>query len=137
MSRLKLRTFSVAVLLVSASLGMALNFSESVLTGADRTFDDSNDISNLRSGFANQSSEFQSQRSQAQETSIRTDFFFLREVWNIMSTVVSGLTDIQALFAQAVGITGLAVPGAVRSLFGVVVIGVVFAVVAAARGWDV
>jgi hypothetical protein len=137
MTRLKLRTFSIAVLLVSATLGMSLNFSESVLTGADREFNESSDIKQLRSGFADQSSEFESTRPSAQETSIQTDFFFLREVWNIMSTVVGGLTDIQTLFAQAVGISGLAVPEAVSSLFGVAVIGVVFAVVAAARGWDV
>jgi len=137
MTRLKLRTFSIAVLLVSATLGMSLNFSSSVLSGADRSFDESSSINSLREGFANESSRFESQKPKAQETSIQTDFFFLREVWNIMSTVVSGLTDIQALFAQAVGITGLAVPGAVRSLFGIVVIGVIFAVLAAARGWDV
>jgi hypothetical protein len=116
---------------------MALNFSESVLTGADREFNESSDINQLRSGFANQSAEFEQQRPNAQDTSIQTDFFFLREVWNIMSTVVSGLTDIQALISQAVGLSGLAVPSSVRSLFGIVVIGVIFAVIAAARGWDV
>jgi len=137
MTRLKLRTFSIAILLVGATLGMSLNFSESVLSGSDRSFEESSSINQLRSGFAEQSSEFEQQRPKAQETSIQTDFFFLREVWNIMSTVVSGLTDVQTLFAQAIGISGLAIPGAVRSLFGIIVIGVVFAVIAAARGWDV
>jgi len=137
MTRLKLRTFSVAVLLVSATLGMALNFSEDVVQSSDRTFDEKDSITQLRSGFANHSNRGEQQQTQGGDTSIQTDFFFLREIWNIMETVVDGLGNIQTLVGQATKITGLAVPGAVRSLFGIVVIGVVFAVVAAARGWDV
>jgi len=137
MTRLKLRTFSIAVLLVSATLGMSLNFSESVVQSGDQSFDEKDSITQLRSGFANQSNEFQQQQTSAQDTSIQTDFFFLKEVWGIMETVVGGLSNIQTLISQAVGISGLAVPGSVRALFGIIVLGVVFAVVSAARGWDV
>jgi hypothetical protein len=138
MARLKLRTFSIAVLLVSATLGLSLNFSESILAGSGQTFDEKSSVNQLREGFANQSTGFEDRGlSQTQDVNIQTDFFFLREIWNVIQTVVGGLGDIIGLFQAAVGLTGLAVPDAIYNLFGIVVIGVVFAVVAAARGWDV
>jgi len=138
MARLKLRTFSIAVLLVSATLGLSLNFSESILAGSGQTFDEKSSINELRQGFANESTSFEERGlSQTQDVNIQTDFFFLREIWNVIQTVVGGLGDIIGLFQAAVGLTGLAVPDAIYNLFGIVVIGVVFAVVAAARGWDV
>jgi len=138
MARLKLRTFSIAVLLVSATLGLSLNFSESILAGSGQTFDEKSSINELRDGFANESTSFEERGlSQTQDVNIQTDFFFLREIWNVIQTVVGGLGDIIGLFQAAVGLTGLAVPDAIYNLFGIVVIGVVFAVVAAARGWDV
>jgi hypothetical protein len=138
MARLKLRTFSIAVLLVSATLGLSLNFSESILAGSGQTFDEKSSINELRQGFANESTSFEERGlSQTQDVNIQTDFFFLREIWNVIQTVVGGLGDIIGLFQAAVGLTGLAVPDAIYNLFGIVVIGVVFAVVSAARGWDV
>lgn len=138
MARLKLRTFSIAVLLVSATLGLSLNFSESILAGSGQTFDEKSSISELREGFANESTTFEERGlSQTQDVNIQTDFFFLREIWNVIQTVVGGLGDIIGLFQAAISLTGLAVPDAIYNLFGIVVIGVVFAVVAAARGWDV
>jgi len=138
MARLKLRTFSIAVLLVSATLGLSLNFSESILAGSGQTFDEKSSVNELREGFANESTTFEDRGlSQTQDVNIQTDFFFLREIWNVIQTVVGGLGDIIGLFQAAVGLTGLAVPDAIYNLFGIVVIGVVFAVVAAARGWDV
>jgi len=138
MARLKLRTFSIAVLLVSATLGLSLNFSESILAGSGQTFDEKSSVNELREGFANESTTFEDRGlSQTQDVNIQTDFFFLREIWNVIQTVVGGLGDIIGLFQAAVGLTGLAVPDAIYNLFGIIVIGVVFAVVAAARGWDV
>lgn len=138
MARLKLRTFSIAVLLVSATLGLSLNFSESILAGSGQSFDEKSSVNQLREGFANESTSFEDRGlSQTQDVNIQTDFFFLREIWNVIQTVVGGLRDITGLFQAAVGLTGLAVPDAIYNLFGIVVIGVVFAVVAAARGWDV
>jgi len=138
MARLKLRTFSIAVLLVSATLGLSLNFSESILAGSGQSFDEKSSVNQLREGFANESTSFEDRGlSQTQDVNIQTDFFFLREIWNVIQTVVGGLGDIIGLFQAAVGLTGLAVPDAIYNLFGIVVIGVVFAVVAAARGWDV
>jgi len=138
MARLKLRTFSIAVLLVSATLGLSLNFSESILAGSGQTFDEKSSVNQLREGFANESTSFEDRGlSQTQDVNIQTDFFFLREIWNVIQTVVGGLGDIIGLFQGALTLTGLAVPDAIYNLFGIVVIGVVFAVVAAARGWDV
>lgn len=138
MSRLRLRTFSIAVLLVSASLGLSLNFSESIVAGSDQTFDEKDEINQLREGFANKSTSYRERGlSQTQDVAIETDFFFLPEIWNVIQTVVGGLGDIVGLFNAGLSLTGLAIPDAIYSLIGIVVIGVVFAVLAAARGWDV
>lgn len=137
MGRTKLRTFSIAVLLVSSSLGLALNFSEDIVASSGQSFDEESQINQLRSGFANESSTIEQQKQQAQDVGIQTDFFFLREIWNVMQTVVGGLGDVASLVTSGLGLTGLAIPEAVYNLFGIVTIGVIFAVVAAARGWDV
>lgn len=137
MGRTKLRTFSIAVLLVSSSLGLALNFSEDIVASSGQSFDEESQINQLRSGFANESSRIEQQKQQAQDVGIQTDFFFLREIWNVMQTVVGGLGDVASLVTSGLGLTGLAIPEAVYNLFGIVTIGVIFAVVAAARGWDV
>jgi len=137
MSRLKLRTFGIAIVLVSSTLGMSLTFSEGVLSGTDQEFKDSDKINQLRSDFGDESQQIQDKRSQAGDVSIQTDFFFLKEIWNIIETVVGGLGSVINLVGNAEAITGLNIPGSVLSLVGVVVTGVIFAVVAAARGWDV
>jgi hypothetical protein len=137
MTRLKLRTFGIALILVSSTLGMSLTFSEGVLSGTDQEFNESDEINQLRSNFGNESQQIQDKRSQAGDVSIQTDFFFLKEIWNIIETVVGGLGSVINLVGNAESITGLNIPGSVLSLVGVVVTGVIFAVVAAARGWDV
>lgn len=137
MGRTKLRTFSIALVLVSASLGLALNFSEDIVASGGQTFEEESGINQLRAGFANESGTIEEQKRQTQDVGIQTDFFFLREIWNVMQTVVGGLGDVAGLVNAGLGLTGLAIPEAVYNLFGVVTIGVIFAVVAAARGWDV
>ena len=137
MGRLKLRTFSIAIVLVSATLGFSLNFSEDLLASTDQSFSEESELNQLRAGFANESNTIQEQQEETQDVGIQTDFFFLREIWNVMSTVVGGLGDVSRLVQASAGLTGLAIPDALLNLFGIVVIGVVFAVVAAARGWDV
>ena len=137
MGRTKLRTFSIALVLVSATLGLALNFSEDIVASGGQTFEEESGINQLRAGFANESGTIEEQKRQTQDVGIQTDFFFLREIWNVMQTVVGGLGDVAGLVNAGLGLTGLAIPKAVYNLFGIVTIGVIFAVVAAARGWDV
>jgi len=138
MSRLKLRTFSTAILLIAATIGLSLNFSESIVANSDQTFENKEGINQLRDGFANESASIQAKgQNQGQDIQVETDFFYLAPVWNVIQTVVSSIGDIVGLFQAALSLTGLAVPEAVYNLIGIVVIGVVFAVLAAARGWDV
>lgn len=137
MTRLKLRTFSIALVLVGATLGMALNFSETVVTGNGQTFSEENELSQLRSDFQNQSSTVTAQKTEAESVGIQTDFFFLAEIWNVITTVVQGLGSTLTLINSAAGLTGLAIPDSVMALASVITIGVIFAVVSAARGWDV
>lgn len=137
MGRLKLRTFSIALILVSATLGMQLDFTSSFLAGTGASFDEESEVKQLRGDFAAVSDNVSNQRQQAQDVSIQTDFFFLAEVWNIMQNVVSGAGDVLTLIGSAAGLTGLNIPQSVLSLGSIIIAGVVFAVVAAARGWDV
>lgn len=138
MSRLKLRTFSIAILLVSASLGMALNFTSSLLAGTNTDFEGKSELQDLRENFGNKSNTIRDKGlQQTKGTDVQTDFFFLRSVWNTIISVVKTVTNLPSLITGAAGITGLAVPASVQNLFGVIIIGVVFAVIAAARGWDV
>lgn len=137
MSRLKLRTFGIALVLVSSTLGMSLTFSEGVLSGTDQNFSESDKINTLRGNFADESQQVQDQRKQAEDLDIQTDFFFLAEIWNIIETVVGGLGSVISLVGNAEALTNLNIPSSVLSLVGVIVTGVIFAVVAAARGWDV
>ena len=81
MSRLKLRTFSIGILLVSATLGLSLNFSEGIIASSGQNFDNKDSINQLRDGFANQSGAIQAEgQNQGQDIQVETDFFFLPAV---------------------------------------------------------
>lgn len=137
MARLKLRTFSIALILVSASLGMALNFSSDFLGNTGTEFGEEDEITQLRSGFANESSTITDQRKTTQDVGIDSEFFFLSEIWQVITTVVGGVGEVLNLIASAAGLTGLSIPDSVLALSSIFVVGVIFAVVSAARGWDV
>jgi len=138
MSRLKLRTFSIGVLLVSATLGLSLNFSEGIIASSDQQFDNKDGINQLRDGFANQSAAIQAEgQNQGQDIQVETDFFFLPAVSNVIQSVISGLGSIITLGNQALSLTGLNVPPAIRNLINIVVLGVVFAALSAYRSFDI
>lgn len=138
MSRMNLRTFTASIILVGAVIGLTLEFSSGFLAGAGQTFDEEDSINQIREGFANESQEFTREgQGQVDEVSIQTDFFFLSEVWNVITSITGGLRDILGLITAAGSLTGLPIPQSVYSLTGIIVAGVVFALVSAARGWDV
>jgi len=138
MSRLKLRTFSIGILLVSATLGLSLNFSEGIIAGSDQQFDDKDGINQLRDGFANESAAIQAEgQNQGQDIQVETDFFFLPAVSNVIQSVIGGLGSIITLGNQALSLTGLNVPPAIRNLINIVVLGVVFAALSAYRSFDI
>jgi hypothetical protein len=138
MSRLKLRTFSIGVLLVSATLGLSLNFSEGIIASSDQQFDNKDGINQLRDGFANESAAIQAEgQNQGQDIQVETDFFFLPAVSNVIQSVIGGLGSIITLGNQALSLTGLNVPPAIRNLINIVVLGVVFAALSAYRSFDI
>jgi len=138
MSRLKLRTFSIGILLVSATLGLSLNFSEGIITSSDQQFDNKDSINQLRDGFANESAAIQAEgQNQGQDIQVETDFFFLPAVSNVIQSVIGGLGSIITLGNQALSLTGLNVPPAIRNLINIVVLGVVFAALSAYRSFDI
>jgi len=138
MSRLKLRTFSIGILLVSATLGLSLNFSEGIIASSDQQFDNKDGINQLRDGFAKESAAIQAEgQNQGQDIQVETDFFFLPAVSNVIQSVISGLGSIITLGNQALSLTGLNVPPAIRNLINIVVLGVVFAALSAYRSFDI
>jgi hypothetical protein len=138
MSRLKLRTFSIGILLVSATLGLSLNFSEGIISSSDQQFDNKDSINQLRDGFANESAGIQAEgQNQGQDIQVETDFFFLPAVSNVIQSVIGGLGSIITLGNQALSLTGLNVPPAIRNLINIVVLGVVFAALSAYRSFDI
>jgi len=138
MSRLKLRTFSIGILLVSATLGLSLNFSEGIIASSDQQFDNKDGINQLRDGFANESAAIQAEgQNQGQDIQVETDFFFLPAVSNVIQSVIGGLGSIITLGNEALSLTGLNVPPAIRNLINIVVLGVVFAALSAYRSFDI
>jgi hypothetical protein len=138
MSRLKLRTFSIGILLVSATLGLSLNFSEGIIATSDQQFDNKDGINQLRDGFANESAAIQAEgQNQGQDIQVETDFFFLPAVSNVIQSVIGGLGSIITLGNEALSLTGLNVPPAIRNLINIVVLGVVFAALSAYRSFDI
>jgi len=138
MGRLKLRTFSIAIILVSATLGFTLNFSSDLLASTDQEFGQESEIRELRTGFANESNRIQGEKSQVEGVQVQTDTFFLVEIWNVIKSIPQGLVQIKTLLGQMAGLSGLSIPPALTNLvYGVITIGVIFAIVAASQGWDV
>jgi len=137
MGRLKLRTFSIALVMVASTLGMALTFSDTLVSNSGQNFDDSDQIKQLRSNFGDQKANITGTKTQAKNVGIQTDFFFLKEIWTVITTVVGGVSATVNLIGSAATLTGLNIPDSVLGLASIIVVGVVFAVVSAARGWDV
>jgi len=137
MSRLKLRTFSIGILLVSATLGLSLNFSEGIIASSGQNFDNKDSINQLRSDFGEKSANVQGTQEETSKTEVQSNQFFLTSVFNIMSSVVNSATNLITFAPIIESATGIVLPQAVIDLIGLVTVGVIFAFVAAARGWDV
>jgi len=137
MSRLKLRNVAAAFVLISASMGMALNFADGLASASDQKFTEKDSIKELRSDFGEKSSDIKGTQSETDKTEVQSNQFFLTSVFNIMSSVVDSATNLVAFGNVIESATGIVIPPAVQSLVGLVSVGVIFAFVAAARGWDV
>jgi len=115
-----------------------LNFSEGIIASSDQQFDNKDGINQLRDGFANESAAIQAEgQNQGQDIQVETDFFFLPAVSNVIQSVIGGLGSIITLGNQALSLTGLNVPPAIRNLINIVVLGVVFAALSAYRSFDI
>jgi len=139
MSRLNLRTFTVSLVLVSASIGLALGFTEGVVSQSDASFDEDDELHQIRDGFGEEADNIAGDqaRNETAGIDIQTDFFFLSQVWNVITAVPQGLSDVTGLIQAAGNLTGLNIPDEVYGLISIVFVAVIFAVLSAARGWDV
>jgi len=137
MGRIKLRQVAAAFVLLSAGMGLALNFADSLAASSDQKFTEKSSINELRSDFGEKSDTVTGNADEPGNTKVEDNQFFLTSVFNIMTDVVNSARDIIGVASIVEGATGLAIPSEVQTLFSLITVGVIFAFVAAARGWDV
>lgn len=137
MGRIKLRQVAAAFVLLSAGMGLALNFADSLAASSSQEFTEKDSINELRSNFGEKSDAVTGNANEPGNTKVEDNQFFLTSVFNIMSDVVNSARNIVGVASIVSSATGLALPSEVQTLFSLITVGVIFAFVAAARGWDV
>lgn len=129
MGKLTMREYTSAFLIVPIVLGLVLNFSGGVFSGADAEIDDK-EIDDIKQDF--EATQPDVNRDEVDSIGIQTDFFFLSEIWNVITGVVSSAGQLTGLFSSVLG--QFPVPSEIIMLSTVVVAGVVWEVVSLARG---
>jgi len=122
---------------LSAGMGLALNFADSLAASSGQTFTEKDSINELRSNFGDKSDSVTGNANEPGNTKVEENQFFLTSVFNIMSDVVNSARSVIGIGSIIQSATGLPMPGAVQQLLSLITVGVIFAFVAAARGWDV
>jgi len=136
MSRLKLRNVATTLVLISVSMGLAIEFADGLASSSDQKFSEKEGIKELRSDFGSKSDTIKDQASETDKTQPEENQFFLTSVFNIIQTVVDTTLKLPTLANSVQNVIGINIPF-LRELIGIVIIGVTFAFVSAARGWDV
>lgn len=131
MSKLTLREYTAAFLVAPLVLGLILTFSGGVFNTFEADVDDEG-IEGVQEGFEEAQPDVADQQEQVGDVSIRTDFFFLSEIWNVITGVVSSVSNLTGLFSSVINEFNM--PVELMALSAVVVAGVVFEVVSVARG---
>jgi hypothetical protein len=129
MGKLTMREYTSAFLIVPIVLGLVLNFSGGVFSGTDAQIDDK-EIDDIKQDFEDTQPDVN--RDEVDSIGIQTDFFFLSEIWNVITGVVSSAGQLTGLFSSVLG--QFPVPSEIIMLSTVVVAGVVWEVVSLARG---
>lgn len=137
MGRIKLRQVAAAFVLLSAGMGLALNFADSLAASSNQKFTEKDSINELRDNFGDKSDTVTGNANEPGNTKVEDNQFFLTSVFNIMSDVVNSARNVIGIGSVIRSATGLPIPAAVFELLSLVTVGVIFAFVAAARGWDV
>lgn len=129
MGKLTMREYTSAFLIVPIVLGLVLNFSGGVFSGTDAQIDNK-EIEDIKQDF--EATQPDVNRDEVDSIGIQTDFFFLSEIWNVITGVVSSAGQLTGLFSSVLG--QFPVPSELIMLSTVVVAGVVWEVVSLARG---
>jgi len=129
MGKLTMREYTSAFLIVPIVLGLVLNFSGGVFSGTDADIDDEQ-VEDIKQDF--EATQPDVNRDEVDSIGIQTDFFFLSEIWNVITGVVSSAGQLTGLFSSVLG--EFPVPSEIIMLSTVVVAGVVWEVVSLARG---
>jgi len=131
MSKLTLREYTAAFIMAPLVLGLVLTFSGGVFNTFDANPGDSG-IEGVQEDFEDAQPDVAEQQDEVGDVSIRTDFFFLSEIWNVITSVVSSVGQITGLFSSVINEFNM--PAELMALSAVVVAGIVFEVVSVARG---
>jgi hypothetical protein len=141
MTRLKLRTFVITSLLVSMTVAGGLTFSTSLLSGTNEAVstDAKQDLASFGQNVSKTSESIENEGFEdAQDPTIDSDFFFIREMWSIITSVPKAAVNVTRMILAVPQIVGLNIPNyIVGTIASIITVGVAFAVVSAERGWDV
>jgi len=131
MSKLTLREYTAAFIVAPLVLGLVLTFSGGVFNTFDADVDDAG-IEGVQSDFEEAQPDLAEQQDEVGDVSIRTDFFFLSEIWNVITSVVRSVGQITGLFSSVINEFNM--PGELMAISAVIVAGIIFEVVSLARG---
>lgn len=131
MSKLTLREYTTAFILAPLVLGLVLTFSGGVFNVFDTDVDDEG-IKGVQQDFEETQPDVGDAQDEVTDVSIRTDFFFLSEIWNVITGVVTSVGQLTGLFSQV--INEFDMPAELLALASVVIAGIIFEVVSLARG---
>jgi len=131
MSKLTLREYTAAFIVAPLVLGLVLTFSGGVFNTFDADVDDAG-IEGVQSDFEEAQPDVAEQQDEVGDVSIRTDFFFLSEIWNVITSVVRSVGQITGLFSSVINEFNM--PGELMAISAVILAGIIFEVVSLARG---
>lgn len=126
---IRMREYTAAFILAPLVLGLVLTFSGGVFSAFDTDVDDKA-IQDIEQDF--EATQPDVDREEVESIGIQTDFFFLSEVWNVITSVVSSAGQLTGLFSSV--LNSFNMPAELLALSSVVVAGVVWEVVSLARG---
>lgn len=129
---LSLREYSAGFILVPVVMALALTFSGGLFNTFDANVDDEG-VDQIRENFEDASPDSAQRRSELEDVNTRSDFFYIKSVWNVIGGVAASAANVFNLMWLSV--TTLNLPGELVALGSLVVIGVVFEIVSLARGF--
>lgn len=128
---LTLRQYTVALILAPMMLGLVMTFSSGVFNVFDADIEDDG-IKSVEKSFEESQTGVEDDREELNDVDIRTGFFFLSEIWNVITGVIGSVGNLTSLFTEVA--VRFNMPSEIIALGSIVIAGVVWEIVSLARG---